>query len=185
MRVWLCVVVSIHLFVKIFKKLMCHIVIGGCKVGVLHRLLIEFIYLFYCLFSLQKSLSSTALHFPLSLSLIFLLYGSTFPLFSSTALPFLSLSLIFLLCLISYCGLLTWTVDAPVVADLAWGGEESVAWGWWLVFGFLLRFGSGRLLFVPTVPLWFISEVVIFCCWYTCALLSLQNILFCSAEIGQ
>ena len=36
-------VVLIHLFVKIFKKLMCHIVIGGCKVGVLHRLLIEFI----------------------------------------------------------------------------------------------------------------------------------------------
>jgi hypothetical protein len=39
----LCVVVPIHLFVKIFKKLMCHIVIGGCKVGVLHRLLIEYI----------------------------------------------------------------------------------------------------------------------------------------------
>ena len=46
-----------------------------------------------------------------------------------------------------------------VVADLAWGGEElvdfdSVAWGWWLVFGFLLRFGSDRLLFV-VVGLWF------------------------------
>ena len=34
MRVWLCVVVPIHLFVKIFKKLMYHTDIGGCKVGV-------------------------------------------------------------------------------------------------------------------------------------------------------
>jgi hypothetical protein len=65
---------------------------------------------------IQKSLSSTALHFPLSLSL----------------------SLIFLLCLISYCGLLTWTVDAPVVADLAWGGEELVGFdsGVGVVIGF-------------------------------------------------
>ncbi len=36
-------VVPIHLFVKIFKKPMCHIDMGGCKVGVLHWILIEFI----------------------------------------------------------------------------------------------------------------------------------------------
>ena len=36
-------VVPIHLFVKIFKKLMYHTDIRGCKVGILHQILIEFI----------------------------------------------------------------------------------------------------------------------------------------------
>ena len=36
-------IVPIHLFVKKIKNLMCHTDIGGCKVGVLHPILIEFI----------------------------------------------------------------------------------------------------------------------------------------------